>query len=131
MFIATKTDNIPNVVWIWQVSNLSLYSVAVQLKPVRQFSWSPKEHLLSILTENNKVYIISPKDASVCPILTDSNVNLSLNRLVWSSDGKSFIVGDRSYMFIGCPVIGNEDEKEDESKIEEMGLNNNIILSDK
>lgn len=109
-FFATKNDNIPNVIWIWQVSNLSLYSIAVHNKSVKTFSWSPKEMILSILTENNKVYLLSLSDASVCPITTEGTLNLNLTNFLWSSDGKKFLVGDKNNMFIGCPVLKDEQE---------------------
>jgi len=127
LFVATKNDSIPNVIWIWQISNLSLYSLAVQSKPIRDFSWSPKEYILTIVTENNKVYVLSLTDASVCPILTDNNnYNLSLSKVTWANDGKSYIVGDRSYMFIGCPVINSEeqDQYQDQEQEEENEGNN-------
>lgn len=109
-FFATKNDNIPNVIWIWQISNLSLYSIAVHNKPVKSFCWSPREMILSILTENNKVYLLSLSDASVCPITTEGSLTLSLSNFLWSSDGKKFLVGDKNNMFIGCPVFKEENE---------------------
>lgn len=117
LFFATKNDNIPNVVWIWQVSNLSLYSIAVQIKPIKHFSWSPKDHILVILTENNKVYVLTLNDASVCPIITDSSINLSLSKVSWSDDGKSLLVGDRNHMFMACPSL-SEDNQEEEQEVE-------------
>lgn len=128
-FIATKNDNMPNVIWIWQISNLSLYSIAVQIKPVKHFSWSPKEHILIILTENNKVYVLTLTDGSVCPIVTDNNLNLSLNKVIWASDGKSYIIGDKSYMFIGTPIINDSNdnaEKYDKSN----DIEDDLVIED-
>ena len=110
LFLATKNDNIPNVIWIWQVSNLSLYSIAVHLKPVKTFSWSPKANLISVICENNKVYVLTLSDASVCPIISEGSLMLQLSRFCWSGDGKMFMVGDRTSMFTGCP-IEDGDEK--------------------
>lgn len=66
--------------------------------------------ILSILTENNKVYLLSLSDASVCPITTEGSLTLSLSNFIWSSDGKKFLVGDKNNMFIGCPIFKEENE---------------------
>jgi hypothetical protein len=113
LFLATKNDNIPNVVWIWQISNLSLYSIAVQIKPVKHFSWSPKDHILVVLTENNKVYVLTLNDASVCPIIVENGINLSLSKVSWADDGKTLLVGDRNNMFMACPSLSEDNQEED------------------
>ena len=107
-FIATKNEAIPNVIWIWQVSNLSLYSIGIHLKPVKSFAWSPIENLLLIVTENNRVYSMTLTEASIIPILSEKiNSNLYLSNIEWSSDGNSFIVSDKSNVFYGTPNYDN------------------------
>jgi len=92
-------DNMPNTVWIWEVTSLSLFSVAVQLKPVKHFVWSPSSHILAIATENSKIYILTLDDASVCDIPIDSKLNIQMSKCQWNVDGKSFIISEKVITF--------------------------------
>lgn len=108
-FVATKNDAIPNVLWIWQISCLSLYMVTIQSRPIRTFSWSPKHHLLTLVTENSKVYVISLTEASIVPVLSDGGTtNFGLTKIQWSNDGKSLIIGERSNIFIATPSLNSK-----------------------
>lgn len=100
-YLASKNEAIPNVIYIWNMNSLSLYSIVIHIRPVKSFTWSTTEHLLSVLCENDKVYMISLNGAYICSIPTDEGLGLGLNRFEWSDDGKGFLVGDRSYMFVG------------------------------
>ena len=33
-FIATKVESMPNAVWIWDITNLQLSTVLIQLNPI-------------------------------------------------------------------------------------------------
>lgn len=85
----------PNVVWIWQVSSLNLHTVIIQLKPVKHFSWSPTDHMLIICTENSKLYTFTLTNVYVVDLVTDVNFNLTINKIQWNVDGRSFIASDK------------------------------------
>ena len=85
----------PNTIWIWEVTSLSLYAVAVQKKPVKAFVWSPSKHILAIATENSKIYILTLEGASVCDIPLESKLNVGINKIHWNVDGKSFIISEK------------------------------------
>ncbi|XP_057355625.1 WD repeat-containing protein WRAP73 isoform X5 [Manis pentadactyla] len=59
-FLATRNDNVPNAVWIWDVRKLRLFAVLEQLRPVRSFHWDPQQPRLAICTGGSKVYLWSP-----------------------------------------------------------------------
>uniref|UniRef100_A0A663LWM0 WD repeat containing, antisense to TP73 n=1 Tax=Athene cunicularia TaxID=194338 RepID=A0A663LWM0_ATHCN len=59
-FLATKNDNIPNAVWIWDVQKLKLFVVLEQLCAVQSFQWDPRQPRLAVCTGNSKVYLWSP-----------------------------------------------------------------------
>ncbi|XP_060057297.1 WD repeat-containing protein WRAP73 isoform X3 [Erinaceus europaeus] len=59
-FLATKNDNVPNAVWIWDVQKMRLFVVLEQLSPVRSFQWDPQQPRLAICTGSSKVYLWSP-----------------------------------------------------------------------
>lgn len=41
-------------------------------------------------------------------------MSLSLNRISWDSTGGSFIVGDKSCMFIANPILNDQQAEADE-----------------
>jgi hypothetical protein len=103
-FLATKngnlniyTDNMPNVIWIWQISTLSLHTVIIQLKPVKHFAWSPNEHMLLICTENSKLYTFTLTNVYIVDLVTDVNSNLGIIKIHWNIDGRSFVASDKVY----------------------------------
>lgn len=111
-YFATRNDNMPNVLWIWQISNLSLHTVIIQQKPIKNFQWSPTEHILLIVTENSKLYTFTLTNVYVVELVTDVNYNLSVAKINWNSDGKSFVVSDKNYMIIGYPELNEQQEEE-------------------
>ena len=119
----------PNVLWIWQISSLSLHTVIIQQKPIKNFVWSPSEHILLIVTENSKLYTFTLTNVYVVELVTDVNFNLNVNKITWNTDGKSFVVSDRNYMIIGYPEItdnndegNNEDANNEEIPEEDKNL---------
>ncbi|NWI71759.1 WRP73 protein, partial [Todus mexicanus] len=59
-FLATKNDNIPNAVWIWDVQKLKLFVVLEQLCGIQSFQWDPRQPRLAMCTGTSKVYLWSP-----------------------------------------------------------------------
>uniref|UniRef100_A0A8C3C9Q0 WD repeat-containing protein WRAP73 n=1 Tax=Cairina moschata TaxID=8855 RepID=A0A8C3C9Q0_CAIMO len=59
-FLATKNDNIPNAVWIWDIQKLKLSVVLEQLCAIQSFQWDPRQPRLAVCTGNSKVYLWSP-----------------------------------------------------------------------
>jgi WD40 repeat protein len=110
-YFATRNDNMPNVLWIWQISSLSLHTVIIQQKPIKNFQWSPTEHILLIVTENSKLYTFTLTNVYVVELVTDVNYNLGVGKITWNSDGKSFVVSDKNYMVIGYPELNEQPEE--------------------
>ena len=54
-FLATTCECVGNVVFIWEINGLHLYTVVQQIKNVKCFDWSPIENMLLIVTENAKL----------------------------------------------------------------------------
>jgi hypothetical protein len=85
-FLATRNDNIPNTVWIWETSLLSLVCVVTHINPVRMFKWSPTTCKLAICTNSSKVYFWSPDGASVVDVPAQ---DFSVRSFQWNPDGTS------------------------------------------
>jgi hypothetical protein len=98
-YIASFASDIPNVLFIWQVNTLTLYSVIIQINPIRSFSWSPSENILILISGTNRLNIITPTEASICSIPTDIK-ELSLLKVQWNKNGTNFMVSENVFFFI-------------------------------
>ena len=85
----------PNTLWVWQVSSLSLHTVIIQLKNIKSFAWSPTDHILLICTENARVYSFTLTNVYVIELISDVNFNLAINKVNWNIDGRSFTLSDK------------------------------------
>ncbi len=67
-FVATKSETSPCCVWIWDLVEMSLNSILVQNKEIHDLKWSPLTHNLNICSGANRLFLWSPKGASVCQV---------------------------------------------------------------
>ena len=66
-FCATVCATTPRCVWVWDLTDYNLNSILVQEHDVSDLSWCPRSNNLNISTrESSKLYLWSPKGASVC-----------------------------------------------------------------
>jgi hypothetical protein len=63
--MASKCDQMPNAVWIWDMTSLELTTVLIHLNPVKSFKFSPNSNDLFITTGTGRVYTWNPQGASV------------------------------------------------------------------
>lgn len=64
-YLASKNDNTPNVVYIWDLSTLGLSVVLIHFDPVKSIDWSKKSNHLVITTNSPRIFIWSVNGASV------------------------------------------------------------------
>lgn len=107
-YMAIVDDGFPNIVWIWQLSTLTLHTVIIQLKSINYLKWSPNNHHMIIGTENPKFYFFSLTDMYIIDLLNDKVKSFSINWVKWNPDGKSFILCDKYTL-----IIGNTELEED------------------
>ena len=50
MYLATRNDNMPTAVWIWDMSRLELCATLLQIEHVRAVAWDPHHHRLAVVT---------------------------------------------------------------------------------
>ncbi|XP_045714739.1 WD repeat-containing protein WRAP73 isoform X3 [Phyllostomus hastatus] len=86
-FLATRNDNVPNAVWVWDVRKLRLFVVLEQLGPVRAFQWDPQQPRLAICTGGSKVYLWSP--AGCVSVQVPGEGDFQVLSLCWHSNGDS------------------------------------------
>lgn len=124
-FMATKNDNMKNVVFIWELFELNLFTVIVQLNNVVDFKWSPKQNVLFIVTDNNKLYHYNLEAIFV----TDLPDNFRANEIVLNSIGSKIILKDPDYMILvdyQSENILDDDELKKSSSIKDKSKSEHI-----
>lgn len=86
-YMATKNDNMPNAVWIWDVFQLRLAVLLLQLNPVREMAWDPQQSRLAVCTGNGKLYLWSV--AGCVSVTVPIETNFTVQKLIWHPNGKS------------------------------------------
>ena len=89
-FLATKNDNMPNVLFIWNLYTMNLQTVLIHLNEVLYFKWNKNKNILFISTNNNKLYYFT---LDSCKILHLAN-DFYNKSLVFSNNGNKMIVKD-------------------------------------
>ena len=107
-FLATKNDKIPNILFIWDINQMNLQFVLIQINEVIHFEWGKKDNILFISTNNNKLYYFTLDSCKILQLSKDFN-NKSL---IFSSDGKKMMIKDTNN-FIMVNMDNNEEENED------------------
>ena len=91
-YLATRNDNMPNAVFIWDIARLDLAAVLLQKDAVRRLQWSPARVQLAFCTANSRVYTWTPEGASCVHIPLE---NFSALDVKWSPNGNAFVLTDK------------------------------------
>lgn len=108
-FMATKNDNMPNVLFIWEMMGMNLHTVIIQSKEIVDFKWSPTFHILFIVTGNNKLYYFTLDSIFVA----DLPSTFLPTEIKWNSNGNKFMLKDNNFMVIGDFDSGYNQEEEE------------------
>lgn len=87
-------DNMPNAIWIWETTKLSLASVIIQLDPIKGAHWDPVRPRLALCTGTEKVYLWN---ADGCSFVNIPIENFNVRKLRWNSDGNSLLLMDKKF----------------------------------
>lgn len=100
-FLATSDARTPRAVWIWDMVNIELCAVLVQMERVATFEWDPRANRLAIVTGSERVYVWSPDGASFVQIPLPG---FTAKTLSWNPVGDSFLLGDKGTFC--CAFLG-------------------------
>nr|XP_033777656.1 WD repeat-containing protein WRAP73 isoform X1 [Geotrypetes seraphini] len=107
-YLATKNDNMPHTIWIWDVQKMKLFVVLEQVMEVRFFQWDPRQSRLAICTGSSKVYLWSPTGSVSVQVPTQDSFHvLSLS---WHTDGNALLLVSKDH-FCLCYLEAEENEK--------------------
>ena len=110
IFLATKNDNMPNLVFIWDLNQMNLQTVLIHLNEVIYFQWAKNQNILFISTNNNKLYYFSLDTFSILQLAPD----FQNKSLIFSSNGKKLMVKDtNNFIMVN---IENQNEAEENSE---------------
>lgn len=104
-YLATRNDNMPTAVWVWDMLRLQLAVLLLQSRAVTDMQWDPQQSRLAISAGAGRLYLWSPAGCvSVC-IPTDPS--FFVQKLVWHPDGISLALASPSH-FCLC-FLGNQE----------------------
>lgn len=128
-FLATKNDNMPNILFIWDLNQMNLMTVLIQLNEVINFQWAKNQNILFISTNNNKLYYYTLDSCKILKLAPD----FQNKSLIFSPDGKKMMVKDINYFIMVNIENQNEDNEEENNNIEsqKLEINNLANLKDK
>ena len=103
-FLATKNDNMPNVLFIWDLNLMNLKTVLIHLNEIIFFKWCKNKNILFISTNNNKLYYFTLDSCKILLLAKD----FQNKSLVFSNDGEKMMVKDtNSFIMVN---IGDQNE---------------------
>ncbi|XP_023697332.2 WD repeat-containing protein WRAP73 isoform X2 [Paramormyrops kingsleyae] len=95
-YLATKNDNMPSCVWVWDIQRLRLLAVLEQTAPVRCFQWDPRRPRLALCTGSSKLYIWSPAGCISVPVPVEGS--FPVQSLSWHSSGQALILLSKEHL---------------------------------
>jgi hypothetical protein len=99
--LATSDARTPRAVWIWDMVNIELCAVLVQMDDVAAFEWDPRVNRLAIVTGSNACTCGRRTARRSCR----SPCRASRRRPVsWNPVGDSFLLGDKGTFC--CAFLG-------------------------
>ena len=114
-YLATRCDSVPSAVWIWDMENLSLFSLAVHKCPVVAIEWDPvhtKEDTLAMSCNTDHVYVWSVSGVLAlkvpnCETLNGAGELGPIRSIDWSCKGNCLILkGDYHFCLCYFPNYG-------------------------
>ena len=113
-YLASKNENMPNVLFIWNLNTMSLQTVLIHLNEIQCFKWHKNKDILFICTNNNKLYYYTLDSCKILQLVDD----FYCKSLIFSEDGKTMIVKDTNNFIL--VNIGSETVNEMNPNIQEI-----------
>ena len=108
-YLATRCDDRPNILWIWDSAKLKLASVLVQTTNIKSMEWSPSFdggaglNKLAVVCGSGRVYFWTPEGASCVKVPVQ---NFKAASLSWCPGGKALMVGSKDTMVVAYMLGG-------------------------
>ncbi|RIA83376.1 WD40-repeat-containing domain protein [Glomus cerebriforme] len=105
--MASRNDNMPNCLWIWDISLMRPIVLFLQRSPIRHFYWNPMNiEQLVMCCGNEKIYFWSGQKSGA-EIIEVPTANFKVNNIKWNPNGKSLILMDKELFTIAFIINKN------------------------
>ena len=119
-YLATKNDNMPNVLFIWDLNIMSLQTVLIHLNEISCFEWMKTKNILFISTNNNKLYYFTLDSCKILQLPKD----FQNKSFIISNDGQKMMLKDNNYFI----TVNIEEQNDTSNNINTGDINENEIL---
>ena len=113
-YVATRNDNMPSVVWVWNMTTLSLHIIMQHCANVKNLVWNPKTLHLALCTGAPRLFLWSLEGASVCDVPLE-NKDFKVMKLKWSPSGDCLLLMDKNRLLVAYPqfeLLENPDDED-------------------
>ena len=118
-YIATKNDNMSNILFIWDLNLMSLQTVLIHLNEISYFDWDKNKNILFISTNNNKLYYYTIDSCKILQLTKD----FQNNSFIISNDGQKMMIKDNNYFI----TVNIEEQNDSSNNINVGDINENEI----
>lgn len=105
-YLATRNDNMPRALWVWDGETLLLHSLLLQVGHVTAAAWHPSQQVLALATGGSKIFMWSPRGCRTAPLPAAHELNVHGVR--WNRKGDALLLLDRE-RFCVCFVNLQQD----------------------
>ncbi|KAL2916870.1 hypothetical protein HK105_203649 [Polyrhizophydium stewartii] len=101
--LVTRNDNMPNALWIWDLTDLHQKALILQVTPIRSVRWSPrKPNMLAFCCGNGFVYLWQSdlgSESFEVPALSFNVMSFE-----WNPDGRSLLLMDKDKLCVAYTI---------------------------
>ena len=119
-YLATKNDNMPNVLFIWDLNIMFLQTILIHLNEISCFEWMKTKNILFISTNNNKLYYFTLDSCKILQLPKD----FQNKSFIISNDGQKMMLKDNNYFI----TVNIEEQNDTSNNINTGDINENEIL---
>ena len=119
-FLATRNDNMPNVLFIWDLNIMFLQTILIHLNEISCFEWMKTKNILFISTNNNKLYYFTLDSCKILQLPKD----FQNKSFIISNDGQKMMLKDNNYFI----TVNIEEQNDTSNNINTGDINENEIL---
>ncbi|KAG2210736.1 hypothetical protein INT46_008558 [Mucor plumbeus] len=100
LYIFSKSDKMPTVLWIWQLSTLKCLNMLIFRKSIKQAIWNPiQDHLLAVTCSDEIIHFVEltleeNDGIDVIPVSVPTN-DFSIKHFKWSRKGDAMLLLDQ------------------------------------
>ena len=119
-YLKKKNDNMPNVLFIWDLNIMSLQTVLIHLNEVFFFDWGKNKNILFISTNNNKLYYFTLDSCKILQLSKD----FQNKSFIISNDGQKMMIKDNNYFI----TVNIEEQNDTSNNMNTGDINENEIM---